>query len=251
MHFVFWRELSVSHSNHDLVPDRFLMEQDELEICKEITEALSSHPTAVFFIDPVSEETDSELPEYNEIITTPMGLGTVSDKLEDGSYKSIDEWMSDIKLIWSNCYTYFADDTLVSQVARHLESMFEKYCNKLRMRTLEGWRQTTLESCKKIEKQLQKAPSPIAEIFQEIPRSKNDNNIRSVQGLLSAAKYLNTVDDTLKVLQLFHLTNIPFEIAGDTLVGNITNAGSGELLPLVTFAKQRCEEMSVPYPEEE
>ena len=44
--------------------------------------------------------------DYPKIITHPMDLGTVKKKLLNGEYKTFEDFMNDLNLIWENCRTY-------------------------------------------------------------------------------------------------------------------------------------------------
>lgn len=44
--------------------------------------------------------------DYPKIITHPMDLGTVKKNLLNGEYKTFEDFMNDLNLIWENCRTY-------------------------------------------------------------------------------------------------------------------------------------------------
>lgn len=46
------------------------------------------------------------LTDYLDIIKKPMDLGKVNEKITDGSYKTVEECLDDIQLIWDNCKLY-------------------------------------------------------------------------------------------------------------------------------------------------
>lgn len=50
--------------------------------------------------------------DYCFIIKDPMDLGTVSNKLRDESYKTVEQVLDDIQLIWDNCKTYNPQGTV-------------------------------------------------------------------------------------------------------------------------------------------
>jgi len=47
--------------------------------------------------------------DYLEKIPTPMDLGTVTSKLMEGAYQTLDDLIRDIELIHSNCSLYYKD----------------------------------------------------------------------------------------------------------------------------------------------
>ena len=50
-----------------------------------------------------------EAPDYYNIIKHPMDLGQMTKKLKQFTYKSKQEFVDDLNLIWSNCFKYNAD----------------------------------------------------------------------------------------------------------------------------------------------
>ncbi|KAK7057323.1 hypothetical protein R3P38DRAFT_2840584 [Favolaschia claudopus] len=71
------------------------------------TTSIDNHD-AEAFLKPVSK---AEVPDYYEVITTPMDLQTMLKKVKQKQYKSKREFKDDLDLIWSNCFTYNATET--------------------------------------------------------------------------------------------------------------------------------------------
>jgi histone acetyltransferase len=96
-----------------------------------IVEKLKNHSRAWPFLKPVSK---AEAPSYYQIITNPMDLGTLEANVNDGKYLSMDQFVSSVKLIFSNCVKYNTDDNVYSKSARELEEFFDR----LMIETREG-----------------------------------------------------------------------------------------------------------------
>eukprot|EP00232_Nephroselmis_pyriformis_P012091 CAMPEP_0182877074 /NCGR_PEP_ID=MMETSP0034_2-20130328/14534_1 /TAXON_ID=156128 /ORGANISM="Nephroselmis pyriformis, Strain CCMP717" /LENGTH=113 /DNA_ID=CAMNT_0025009895 /DNA_START=75 /DNA_END=413 /DNA_ORIENTATION=- len=74
------------------------------ERCATALKALMKEPAAVdFFNDPV-DPIALGIPEYFDVITKPMDLGTIKSKLtRKKEYTSKDDLNADVKLVWANC----------------------------------------------------------------------------------------------------------------------------------------------------
>lgn len=84
---------------------------------------LFNHPQAAHFIFPVDA---SLAPAYYTIVKNPMDLTNIRRKLDIGSYNNeIQPLMSDIRQIFSNCYSYNQDSSPIFEQAKILESFFE------------------------------------------------------------------------------------------------------------------------------
>ena len=44
--------------------------------------------------------------DYFDIISKPMDLGTVKKKLNHNVYEKAQDFVDDMRLVWSNCYRY-------------------------------------------------------------------------------------------------------------------------------------------------
>ena len=46
------------------------------------------------------------LMDYPKIVKYPMDLGTISHKMKEDRYNTVEEVLDDIQLIWDNCKLY-------------------------------------------------------------------------------------------------------------------------------------------------
>jgi len=75
--------------------------------------------------------TRSDAPDYFEIIKKPLDLGTIRTALLHMKYTCNQEVLSDIKIVFGNCYRYNAEDAEEYQCAGRLEKYFGKIARKL------------------------------------------------------------------------------------------------------------------------
>ncbi|XP_056311158.1 transcription intermediary factor 1-alpha [Danio aesculapii] len=91
--------------------------------CERLLLRLYCNELSTDFQEPI---TPSSMPEYSEIIKTPMDLSVVRSKLEGGQYKSTEDFVADVRLIFKNCATFHKEDTEMASVGANLESFFEE-----------------------------------------------------------------------------------------------------------------------------
>ncbi|KAI8804965.1 hypothetical protein BJ742DRAFT_822169 [Cladochytrium replicatum] len=98
---------------------------DALEKVLYDLKAYTEHSTP--FLQRVNKR---EAPNYFDIIKNPMDLGTMTKRLKSSHYKTKQEFMSDLDLIWSNCLTY---NTLPeSPYRKHAYAMMNKSAELLK-----------------------------------------------------------------------------------------------------------------------
>ncbi|KAJ4267274.1 transcription initiation at TATA-containing promoter protein [Fusarium torreyae] len=89
-----------------------------------------------WFMDPVDAE-GLNIPHYYSIIKRPMDLGKVSRMLKSGDISSIKEFDKNVRLIFSNCYTFNGSVDQGNTVS-YVASQLEGYYNNL-MKDKDSW----------------------------------------------------------------------------------------------------------------
>ncbi|XP_065581042.1 uncharacterized protein LOC136040668 isoform X2 [Artemia franciscana] len=110
------RSPSVTSSVEDIAPQLL-----------RIVDTLRAHEDAYPFLDSVDEEF---APDYYAKILNPMDLQMMKMKVQTGHYENLDEFVSDFYLIPDNCKQYNRSDSDYYQMAKTLESLFERLIKK-------------------------------------------------------------------------------------------------------------------------
>lgn len=87
-------------------------------ILQNLLTELQNHPSSWPFVQPVNRD---EVPDYYEVIKEPMDLTQMEFKLENDQYDSVEAFIYDCKLIFSNCRSYNTDTTTYYKNACKLE----------------------------------------------------------------------------------------------------------------------------------
>lgn len=88
------------------------------------------------FLEPVDVDA---VEGYAELISRPMDLSTAQKNLQMGVYRTPMELRADLDLIWSNCCTFNADDSIYFKEAVRLRALAARYYDDLvRLLTKDG-----------------------------------------------------------------------------------------------------------------
>lgn len=79
---------------------------------------VQNHNKAWPFLKPVNRD---EVPGYYEVITSPMDLSTVDERLENSDYAGPKDLVDDLKLMFRNCRQYNDSTTVYNKCAVKLE----------------------------------------------------------------------------------------------------------------------------------
>ncbi|XP_071831435.1 transcription intermediary factor 1-alpha-like isoform X2 [Apostichopus japonicus] len=105
-----------------------LTERDR-KLCERVILELFCNPSSIPFREPVSQD----VPGYYQIITHAMDLSTIKAHLVPSNsdyYQNVDEMLSDLKLMFSNCFAYNGMEASVSQMAKTLQRHLNKLINQ-------------------------------------------------------------------------------------------------------------------------
>ncbi|EKE42060.1 hypothetical protein ENUP19_0037G0034 [Entamoeba nuttalli] len=98
----------------------------EKELCMSVMKQLMKVSESEVFMEPVDPEIWN-IPNYFDIIKTPMDLGTVIKKIKKNMYYSIDEFSNDVRLTFTNAMTFNPPGNYVHSYAEKLYKIFENY----------------------------------------------------------------------------------------------------------------------------
>ncbi|XP_075229523.1 CECR2 histone acetyl-lysine reader dikar isoform X2 [Lycorma delicatula] len=87
-----------------------------------ILDRIKNHDDAWPFVDPVEEE---YAPRYYSVITHPMDLQRMEDKLDNGEYLTFNDFKADFQLIVDNCRQYNGSDNEYTEMVGKLQEAFE------------------------------------------------------------------------------------------------------------------------------
>lgn len=64
-------------------------------------------------------------PEYYQVIDRPMDLNTIKKNLNGSIYTTVQDVLTDLRLIWSNCMTFNSDGSDIALLAEELSQLTE------------------------------------------------------------------------------------------------------------------------------
>ncbi len=104
--------------------------KEQLKYCAFILRGLKRHSQAGPFLHPV-DPVALGIPDYPTIIKNPMDLSTIQSKIDMHVYESPEQLKDDVKLMFTNCYTYNKPETQVYVMGKKLEQYFDGHYAKL------------------------------------------------------------------------------------------------------------------------
>ncbi|XP_013403030.1 tyrosine-protein kinase BAZ1B [Lingula anatina] len=94
---------------------------EEMKICEDILGRVWRHRTSWPFREPVKK---NEVPDYFEVISRPIDLTTIKNKLICKDYPIPEDFIHDVELLFGNSATYNSTDSDVGKCGAKLEQYF-------------------------------------------------------------------------------------------------------------------------------
>ena len=95
--------------------------EKDLTPCRAVIEEMVTSDDSWPFLYPVNTK---QFPTYKKIIKSPMDLMTIKKRLGDKTYRTRDDFCSDVRLIFSNCEVFNEDDSPVGKAGYAMKSLF-------------------------------------------------------------------------------------------------------------------------------
>eukprot|EP00762_Andalucia_godoyi_P002109 ANDGO_02479.mRNA.1 Transcription factor GTE10 len=112
----------------------------ELRACERVLRFVKDNKKLSWpFLEPV-DPVALGIPDYFDVIKSPMDLATVESKLNRGLYSSVDDFAHDMRLIFQNCRAYNAAENPIHRMAVDLQAFFDSKFDTHVVRRLEEFR---------------------------------------------------------------------------------------------------------------
>lgn len=114
----------------------------QFRFCLSTVRSLKKMKAAIPLLKPV-DPVALNIPHYFDVIKHPMDFSTVERKLQASNpqkpdpnpanprYYHADDFVADVRLIFTNAYTFNGPDHLVSTMTRQVEEVFDKQMKNL------------------------------------------------------------------------------------------------------------------------
>jgi len=103
--------------------------------CQDVLEDLLDQEDSFPFSAPIDPKT---VPDYTKVITEPMDLGTIWNKLNASEYKNTDEFVDAVRLTFDNCLLFNEPSSEIGVSAQLLWTYFKRQCRKNKIKVPEA-----------------------------------------------------------------------------------------------------------------
>ncbi|KAM0977426.1 hypothetical protein ACFX13_020534 [Malus domestica] len=115
-------------------------------------------------VDPVA----MRMPDYFDVIDTPMDFGTICNHLQNGTkYMNSEDVFRDVQYIWKNCCTYYNEGNFVLDLMKRVKEKFMTYWTEAGLCSKEPGPRSVLKSSN-VEKRRTRGPT-VNRILDQVP----------------------------------------------------------------------------------
>ncbi|KAJ3923982.1 hypothetical protein F5877DRAFT_87269 [Lentinula edodes] len=102
---------------------RLLPKSPDQHFMDRLLKDLQEHNQAWPFLKPVTAE---DVPDYHDIVLKPMDFSTMEHKLDNNQYQTVEDFVSDARLVFDNCRLYNLEDSVYHKCANTLEKFLNE-----------------------------------------------------------------------------------------------------------------------------
>jgi len=135
-----------------------MMTTDEALHSKQVLQKLMRHECGWIFNQPV-DPVALAIPDYFDVISHPMDFGTILQKLKKNFYKSTGQFVNDVNLVFSNCFTYNPPGSQAYVMGQTLEKLFQEHFEELSKRRKKDKKEKKEKKNRKEKKKKENVPS--------------------------------------------------------------------------------------------
>lgn len=166
---------------------------------KRLLDAIAAKDTHEIFIEPVDL---NEVPDYSSVVTNPMDLSTMKEKLESGQYPHLNAMEKDFELMIANCLAYNSRDTLFYRSAIKMRDAGSALFKQARQEFKEAgfFDEIKAESPEPLtDEQL---AAEIDEELEKLKNSKGPETVEKLEELMNKAQSLKHSSSRSKKIKL-------------------------------------------------
>ena len=200
---------------------------EEKKKLEKVFDTIEKDVQAYEFLNPV-DYIALKIFDYPKIITHPMDLGTVKKNLLNGDYKTMQDFMSDINLIWENCRTYNIPGSDIVKMANHCDKRFRQLVDK-QFKNYKSKTESTKSKSSKSGLTLQQK----TKLIESIKEQPNEGLTQIVKIILKECpKGIEDIDNEKLQIKIDLLDSRTYELINQYLEknnsGNMTNNEKGK-----------------------
>jgi hypothetical protein len=230
------------------------MNEEQRLAAIEALDALSEHPMAINFTEPFQPAGEDES-DYFEKITNPQDISSIKTRLREDQYQTIQSWLKDVDLIWSNAELFYGPDALMSTVADGCRSTFRKYRRRVDVLSMSTW-------CREVDRLKNRLTNllglPPPRVKQQSTSSTTTHGPRAspapfsereLQSFVQASEMMTREEDQMEILKIIRENQAEIDSGEAELVLDVTRLNLQTMHALRDFMKPALEKRQLRYPE--
>jgi hypothetical protein len=220
------------------------------------------HPITSIFRHTLN--TDDDFSGYLRVVPQPIDLSMILTRLESEQYTSIQEWLNDVELIWSNCEQYCASLPPLSPTRRlhgilasENRRLFKKESQRFEGLILSNWCRNVYARRTQVTKLMTQPPGKIkqftaslgaARVTRQTPGGMSE---REMSCFVSAAAMMQSDSDHRDLINLLTQLEPEWDLdnGNPTLAVDVTRLKPTTIQAVKAFMKAALERQGANYPE--
>ena len=219
----------------------------------EVMETLITHPICNDFVEPIKES--DNMPDYFEMIKNPMDLSKIKKRLSENHYKSVQQWLDDVELVWSNSDKYFSQDPTMLNITQECRRLFNKHKRTVGALSMGTWCGEVYRLRSRLYDLMGQPPAKVKQyasslgaahtMKQNMPRFTE----REFQNFIAASEMLTGEEDQKEMLKILDEMQPEIDPGSAEIHIDLTKLSLPTLYALRDYMRSTLEKKGSKYPE--
>ena len=214
---------------------------------------LMAHPISSLFKDPIAKGEEPD--RYFDVVKNPQYLQPIHQKLEDGGYKQVQDWLDDVELVWSNVELFYGNKSSWGFAAAENRRLFAKEKELFDRVAIGTWCKEVYGLRTLVTDLMTQPPEKVRQFVEKLGAVRTMKHSqpllgeKELQSFMKAAEMLTSDEDHREMIKIVTDLQPELENGRQEIFVDVTKLQLSTINALVEFMKGALEKQGQKYPE--
>lgn len=219
-----------------------------------IMDRIMKHPIANDYIEPILPGDGTES-EYFEKIKNPQDLSSIRQRLIDGRYQTLQNWLDDVETVWKNAELYHGPQSHYASISQQCRKIFDKEKRALDVLSMGTWCGEVYRLRSRVYDLMGQPPTRVKQYASSLGSSHTmKQNMpllteREVQNFIAASEMLQMEEDHAEMIRIIDEMQPEIDPGKEELWLDVTKLSLPTIYALREYMRNSLEKRGQKYPE--
>lgn len=219
----------------------------------EVMDRVMAHPISNLFKEPIAKGEEPE--RYYDVVKNPQYLNPIRQKLENGQYKQIKDWMDDVELVWSNVELFYGGKSSWGFAAAENRRLFAKEKSLFEQTMIGSWCREVYGLRTLVTELMTQPPEKVRQFADKLGAVRTMKHSqpllseKELQSFMQAAEMLTSDEDHREIIRIVTEMQPELENGRQEIFVDVTKLKPSTVQAVTEYMKSALEKQGLKYPE--